>query len=40
MSTVVCPLNSMEICGTITSRGDRKLLEVWLGLERGAWRIH
>ena len=30
----------MEICGTITSRGDRKLLEVWLDSERGGESIN
>ena len=37
---LVCPLNSMEIRGTITSRGDRKLLEVWLDSERGGESIN
>ena len=37
---LVCPLNSMEICGTITSRGYKKLLEVWLDSERGGESIH
>ena len=32
---LVCPLNSVEIRGTITSRSDKKLLEVWLDSERG-----
>ena len=30
----------MEIRGTITSRGDRKLLEVWLNSERGGESIN
>ena len=37
---LVCPLNSMEIRGTITSRDDRKLLEVWLDSERGEESIN
>ena len=30
----------MEYCGTITSRDGRKLLEVWLDLERGGESIN
>ena len=37
---LVCPLNSVEIRGTITSRSDKKLLEVWLDSERGGESIN
>ena len=30
----------MEIHGTITSRGDKELLKVWLDLERGGESIN
>ena len=37
---LVCLLNSVEIRGTITSRSDKKLLEVWLDSERGGESIN
>ena len=37
---LVCPLNYVEIRGTITSRNDKKLLEVWLDSERGGESIN
>ena len=40
MWQLVCPLNSMEIRGTIISWGDRILLEVWLYSERGGESIN
>ena len=36
---LVCPLNTVEIRGTITSRSD-KLLEAWLDSERGGESIN
>ena len=37
---LVCPLNSVEIRGTIISRSDKKRLEVWLDSERGRESIN